>query len=545
MAKIAEKYDVVIVGAGPTGVTCANYFGLMGLSTLIVDREADILDIPRAIGLDEEGSRVLQSIGLLKEYSKDLLRIEVGKMTSPYTGTFVQVNLNEWLNGHPRLSTMKQPDLERVLRNGLKRFPHVTLATSTEMESFSDDGATVTLDLCSSNSSNDKRFQVQTKYMLACDGARSPVREKLGITMRGKTYGDDWIVIDALKDPKPDRCAEFVCDPRRASVTLPAPHGGRRWEFTLLPGESHEEVLSDETIQELLKDWGDIKDMDIERKVVYTFNARIATQFKEGNVFLLGDAAHLTPPFAGQGLMAALRDANNLCWKIGMVVKGKADKRLLDSYQLERKKNVRNMIRAAVVMGMFIMPRNKLTAYIRDAFFGLLNLIPPIKRNLSNLSMKPVNAFQDGYFIKSKNFGGLVAGDTHPQELMQLENGEQEMLDDTIGLNWAIIGFGFDPSNYLAEGQSSKWKAWEGKIIHLEEPGTNFTDSNPKTLRLVDIEGAFKGIAGTDMCLVVRPDRHIACMVPAHELGRNLDKYLQMGINHSIRFESTSALKLA
>jgi len=541
MAKIADKYDVVIVGAGPTGVACANYFGLMGLNTLIVDREAEILNLPRAIALDEEGSRVLQSIGLEKEYSKDLFRLEAIKLTSPYTGTFAQINLNEVFNGHPRTRTMKQPDLERVLRNGLKRFSHVTLATSTEMTSFSDDGATVSLDLCA----KDKQYKVQAQYMLACDGARSPVREKLGITMRGKTYGEDWIVIDALKDPRPDRVVEFICHPKRSSVSLPAPHGGRRWEFKLLPGETHEEALSDSTLQELLKDWGNIEDMDIERKVVYTFNARIAERFKEGNVFLLGDAAHLTPPFAGQGLMAAMRDTNNLCWKVAMVVQGKADKRLLDSYQQERRANVRNMIRVAVIMGGLIMPRNRVTAYIRDSFFAALNSIPLIRGFLNSMNMKPVNAFKEGYFIKSKKVGGLVAGDTYPQGLMQLEDGNQNMLDDIIGLNWAIIGVGFDPAQYLAESQGLQWKEWSGKIVHLEEPGNSFNEKREGSLRLVDIEGSFNGIAGKSICLVVRPDRHIACMVPVHELSSNLAKYLQMGINHSIRFDPKSALNIA
>ena len=139
-----------------------------------------------------------------------------------------------------------------------------------------------------------------------------------------------------MNDPDQVRFSRFFCSNQRPHVSIPAPKGGRRYEFMLLPGETCDQALADGYVENLLKPYRSIEPQDILRKTLYTFHARIAQTWRVDRVFLAGDAAHLTPPFAGQGMNAGLRDAANISWKIATVLLGGASDAVLDSYQAER-----------------------------------------------------------------------------------------------------------------------------------------------------------------------------------------------------------------
>ena len=169
----------------------------------------------------------------------------------------------------------------------------------------------------------------------------------------------------------------FFCDPRRPAVQLPAVGSRVRWEFMQLPGSWRRTLLRDETLQSLLAPFVDFSKIEIERRTVYAFHARVADKWREGRVLLAGDAAHLMPPFAGQGMNSGMKDAVNLCWKLAAVVSGGAGADILDSYEVERARSVRAMVDLSRRLGAVIMPTNRVVAGLRDAAFAGLNLVAP------------------------------------------------------------------------------------------------------------------------------------------------------------------------
>ena len=182
---------------------------------------------------------------------------------------------------------------------------------------------------------------IMCSYLLACDGGRSTVRRILNIPMKGTTFAQQWLVVDVIANEEAAPIAMFFCNPERPTVTVPTPHKGRRWEFMLMPGEKEQELLQEKNIASLIQQAGGSPQSTIIRKTIYTFHSTLAERLSKGRVFLLGDAAHMMPPFGGQGLNSGLRDAHNLTWKLAMVLRGLAGKQLLDTYHEERHRRYR------------------------------------------------------------------------------------------------------------------------------------------------------------------------------------------------------------
>src|SRR5215471_16425896 len=245
---IAET-SVIIVGAGPTGLMLGNLLGMAGVETLILESNASLSDCPKAIALDDEGLRVCQAAGLGEVVSENLL-LDIDAHYVSAGRLFVKVAPTSKRNGYPLISTFHQPEFEATLLLGLKRFPCVSIQFQHNVESFQQGSTDVVLSVRDSEG-NFKTYSCA--YLLACDGAKSTIRHQLGIAMRGSTFAQKWLVIDTNNDTDPTAAAVFFCNPRRPSVTVPAPHSSRRWEFMLLPGEYDEELLRDESIRSLIR----------------------------------------------------------------------------------------------------------------------------------------------------------------------------------------------------------------------------------------------------------------------------------------------------
>ena len=192
--------------------------------------------------------------------------------------------------------------------------------------------------------------------VLGCDGAGSTIRQLAGITMEDLGFTERWLVIDIRVPAGLDTWdgVEQICDPARPATFMHITGDRYRWEFQLRDGEDETDLVTPAALGALLRPWtgrGDLAGLEIIRSASYTFRARLAGRFRAGRVFLLGDAAHLTPPFIGQGLAAGLRDADNLAWKIAHVLTGQAGEDLLDSYETERRPHARALIKKAVRVG--------------------------------------------------------------------------------------------------------------------------------------------------------------------------------------------------
>ncbi|OKO85563.1 bifunctional 3-(3-hydroxy-phenyl)propionate/3-hydroxycinnamic acid hydroxylase [Bradyrhizobium sp. AS23.2] len=349
-----ENFDVVIVGRGPVGATLANLLGLCGVRTLVLEREARTYHLPRAVHFDDECMRVFQAFGLADAIlpyvtlSPGMLFLDAdGRMlldwSRPQTLTPMGWNLSYRFH---------QPDLEDVLIGGLARWPQVTLRNRCDVFALDQDehGVRVRYE----DLSNGKLTEVRAGYVIGCDGARSLVRRFIGSGMDDLGFHERWLVIDVLLKRERDDLGDYSiqhCDPRRPATYVRGTGMRRRWEITVLPDEDSQEVAQPAKVWELLSRWITPDDADIERAAVYTFHSVIAQQWRSDRLLLAGDSAHQTPPFLGQGMCAGIRDAANLAWKLGAVIRTGADASLLDTYQSERMPHVREFVELAIRLG--------------------------------------------------------------------------------------------------------------------------------------------------------------------------------------------------
>jgi len=506
------KVDVLLVGLGPVGATAANLLGRYGVRTLVIDKAAEPFLAPRAIALDNEALRILQMAGL-EDGAFATCGIDKVQMHSPLFGAYARANTAGQLDGHPRLATFYQPELESVLRARLAGHACVQTALSTELVDFTqhEQGVTATL-----RQADGQCCVVHAGYLVGVDGASSHVRHLAGLAFEGKTFVQDWLVVDALDVPNPIDHVEFLCDPHRPTPHMVAPGGRQRWEFMLRPGETREQMERPETIRALLAPWCKTEDITIERTAVYRFHARIVNRFSKGRVFLAGDAAHITPPFVGQGLVAGLRDVANLCWKLAWVVQERAPQTLLDSYDTERRPHARSIINLALLMGGLVMPRNRLTAFAVHGLMATLQRLPLTRRWFGDLQIKPDNRFRRGLFQPGRGGARLVRGGQLPQGLLR-----RDVLspcvpsDDVLGQKLVIIGFGCDPAGYLSAAQRSAWRQAGGATLKVRHRG----QADPGGQSWEDMTDALvPGAAPVGWVAVVRPDRTVLHDGPLSQL---------------------------
>ena len=537
-----EQTDVLIVGFGPVGATIANLLGIYGVRTLVIDKATEIFTAPRAIALDNEALRILQLAGL-GEDAFERIAIPYVRMRSPYFGEFARINSGGDIDGHPKLVTFYQPELERALRDGLTSYANVRTSLGVELVEFSQDEAGVTARLLAADGTH---FTVNAKYLIGADGAGSRVRAMIGQEFKGSTYAQDWLIVDAKHVPRPIDHIEFLCDPKRPTPHMVAPGDRERWEFMLRPNETREEMERDTTIHELLQPWGRAEDMHIERKAVYRFHARCADCFQKGRVFLAGDAAHVTPPFAGQGLVAGLRDAANLSWKLAWVLNGRALPGVLDSYDMERRPHAKAMIGLAKFLGRLIMPSNTVTAILVHGLIRLLRFIPSQRARFDDLGIKPQNTFKKGLFVRGTSRARIVRGGLLPQGWVRDASGSTCLSDDVLGATLTLVGFGADPAAHLDDASARAFAAIGGRIVrigcrgerHGSPGGACAKDARRKGAAapfqcaaplFEDLNSALvPGFAPVGWAALVRPDRTVLHDGPIDEANRLVREAIEL-----------------
>jgi 3-(3-hydroxy-phenyl)propionate hydroxylase len=430
--------DVVIVGYGPVGATAANFLGQAGLDVVVVERDPSPYPRARAISTDEDVLRCWQHVGLADELKAEMLGDRPIDFVDDRGRSFMSFAPKPRDNGHPPQMFIYQPALERTLRRGVDRFPNVEVLLEHEAGRVRQDGEGVELDVTDLRDGTTKILR--SRYVLACDGGSSPIRTQLSIGFEGRTYEDPWLVIDAnvkKEWPEVDRL-RFHCDPERPAVDCPTPLGHHRWEFPVLPGEDRDELKSEASVWRLLARYG-ITDEHVEvlRRVVYVHHVRFADRWRDGRVFLLGDAAHVMPPWIGQGMASGVRDADNLCWKIAAVVRGKASPALLDSYEPERKPHVRKMTRAALFFGRVITERRRQLTSVRDVGFRALMRTPFAGSYLRDGKWAAMPDYSPG--LVDRRSGSKLVGPRLPQPFVVDHDGHRVRLDDLIAGGWTLL----------------------------------------------------------------------------------------------------------
>lgn len=514
---------VVIVGAGPTGLTAANLLCAMGVPCIVLERESAPLDLPRAIVLDDEGMRTFQVFGIDKTYSAKAAEGDGARYYDDAGTCFAVTGRGPRNYGFAKRHFINQPELETELRDRLTAQSPGALRFSSEVLDIVDHGDFAVVAV---RDAAGARHEIRTQWVLACDGGRSPIRERLGIAMSGSTYKQDWIVLDMLNDPDRSNYSKFICSSARPAVSVPAPRGGRRYEFMVLDGETREQVLEDAFLAGLLEPYRALNAGDVVRKTVYTFHARMAERFRAGRILLMGDAAHLTPPFAGQGMNAGFRDAHNVAWKIASIVNGGADPAILDTYETERRKPAWDMIQLAVTMGNFIMPSGAEQILFRDLLVKALEPFPNVRDYLIQMRFKPKPRYESGLFLDLETpvFENSLVGEMIPQPTVVTDGRDGALLDEYLGSGFALIGQSDRAAQVLSALERTTFLGLPLARIDLDTMGRATGDA----LRPRDREIARPLLTHRDQILLIRPDRYCAMAVFPEALGEALARYEAM-----------------
>ncbi|MEY3514118.1 MAG: hypothetical protein RL420_1141 [Pseudomonadota bacterium] len=439
--------DVAIIGFGPAGATLANLLGQTGLNVVVLEKEAAIYPLPRAIHFDGEVMRIFQSIGLRREV-EGISRAGLKGMhfVNAEGETLLIRGGTTAMGPHGCASNyyFHQPELERVLREGVQRFENVRICLQHSVLDIKQQPDHACLQV--QDSSNDTTYEINARYVVGCDGARSLVRKILGSPMQDLGLHQAWLVFDALlKDnapPLPDHTVQH-CDPARPMTYCNVTGNRRRWEIMLLPDDDPAEIVKPENLWPLVSRWVQPENADIERATIYTFHSFIAKGWRTGRLMIAGDAAHQTPPFLGQGMCAALRDASNLAWKLQAVLTGVASDDLLDTYESERAPHVQAFIELAVRLGDIIQTTDPAAAKARDAKF---------RQGQPEIFQFPAPVLGHGMVAA----GSAPVGQTFPQP--QLSNGQ--WLDEAIGNHFAVIAL---PQllQEVSPQTRAQWKQWK------------------------------------------------------------------------------------
>ena len=352
-----KEYDVTIVGLGPTGGTLANLFALNGFSVLILEREKSFYPLPRAVHFDDEVMRVFETIGITNDFLKYTI-INKGTKFVNSKGKIIldwprprKVTINGWYPSY----RFNQPDLERQLRKKLKKYKKVKILQNSEVVKIKNHKDCVKIFF--KNTKDKILHEIESKYVVGCDGANSVVRNEMKTKMDNLGFTQKWAVVDLIlkknKKNLPDRTIQYS-NPKQPATYCRNVGKRRRWEFAIRNNQNEKKILSETYIWNFLKPWLKKSEAFIERKAIYTFKSAISRKWRKGRMFIAGDAAHLMPPFMGQGMCAGVRDASNLAWKIVKCLKNKHDKKILDSYQSERFSNAKEYIETTMRMGEFV-----------------------------------------------------------------------------------------------------------------------------------------------------------------------------------------------
>lgn len=505
---MAEHFDadVAIIGYGPTGLAGALTLASKGASVIAFERDKDLYPRARAVTINDWTMRILQDLGVDERIEKliepaDQLRWktyeghEVLRVKQPPSVLGTR-------NTKPRFFKIYQPTMEAELRRCGEELSGLEVRYGSEVVGVEQDSSGVTI--TSRNTETGAETTTRTRYAIAADGGSSPTRKFLGIPMLGDTDSTLWIVIDCrVKRWWPDRdLLTFWTDKERPVVDIALSAGNHRWEIPLKPQETEADFPTNEEVWPLLSALGVTRDdVEIHQYAFYRHHVRSAQSWRQGRVFLAGDAGHLMPPWAGAGMQSGIRDAHNLGWKLAGVLKGQLGQEWLDTYEAERRPNVDMYTQIAVQFGRVI--KQEATPEELEA----MNRIP---ENTVTPYEEPMMAspFLVTGWIRGQFEDASIVGRMIPQPTVGDTVGRMARLDSLLGNGFVLLGADVDPRALLSDEEKAGWDALGARYLAVR-PKTEYTQGPDEIVDLEDVLLPWLAIYGVN-AIALRPDKFVA-----------------------------------
>jgi 3-(3-hydroxy-phenyl)propionate hydroxylase len=490
--------DCVVVGGGPVGLLTAVLLGQAGLRVSVVERQRQRYPLPRACTIDHEALRIFQSAGFMTAHA-GLFEPSQGERGGYEfrNGTGELLQAIDWNraaeSGWANTNGFCQPDLEAALEDLAVATPGVRVHRGWTFQALTQDHEEVSVQVAPAGQAG-KVVQVRSRWLVGADGAGSSVRSRLGIDVGDSGFEADWLVVDyqPLVEEKWSAFVTQYCDPAQPATAVSSGPGRRRFEFMRRADMTVEELGQESTAWRLMAPWGVTpQTARLERHAVYTFRGRWARTWRRGNVFLAGDAAHLMPPFMGQGLCAGLRDARALTWRLGMVHRGLAAPAVLDTYGPERSGHVRKIIDEAVAAGRVICELDPSRAAARDAEMRKRARDP----DAATREPPHPRLGEPSLTVPGRGADGRLA----PQGRVRVA-GQVALFDDIVVGGWQLISRVGDPAGLLSEQDASWFRQIGGVTADVSGQGA-----------VTDLDGAYERWFAGYGCeaLLARPDFYV------------------------------------
>lgn len=534
--------DVVVIGAGPVGLTLANLIGVRGHRATVLEARHKLIDYPRGVGLDDESIRTLHTAGLWQQIQPYTVPHHVVRLVNG-TGQVLATNAPRTQEfGYPRKHGFIQPLVDKELAAGLDRFEGTELRFSHRVVGIEDRGdhVAVTAERLDADDNATGTVTLTARYAVGCEGGSSFTRKWMGVRFEGKSPSTRWVVVDVENDPIGTPSVYLGADPRRPYVSIGLPQGIRRWEF-MLHDDEPTELSDDPTFMHSLlrRHVPDPSALKVINQRTFTHHGRVASDFRKGRVFIAGDAAHLMPVWLGQGWNSGIRDATNLAWKFTAVLSGDADDALLDTYTEERRKHAADMIDVNMAAGT-VMKMGRFGGKVRDLSASALNLVPKWKSYFTELRFKPMPRYAAGVVVdqatltpgraqagfKRSKLAPFIdsAGELSPVGLQFIQprvntaDATNVLLDDVTGDWWTLATWGTGPTAFLSPTDLEFVRRHRIKLVSFM-PETQrtwaekqYADSPAPVTVVGDTTGALKDWFDVRSCglVVLRPDRFVA-----------------------------------
>jgi len=522
LMETTTKTDVIIIGAGPTGLSLACQLVRHGIDFIIIEKNEGVTPYSKAIGVQARTLEIYEQLGLAQK------AIEQGAIAGKarllaggeVRGELDLSGIGEGLSAYPYMLVYEQSKNEKLLYEYLQSQRKEVL-WQTELESFSQNDSGVTAQVKTDAGASSI---IEAKYLVGCDGAKSPTRHALGLSFEGSTFERMFYVADAQVDWKFSHDALHICLSKDTLLIFFPLKGEKRYRIVGSFPEGHEKeegnILYEEIEQQIKEKTNLELDIhDVEWFSTYKVHTRHVNKFSEGRGFLAGDSAHIHTPAGGQGMNTGIQDGYNLAWKMALILKGKADEKLLETYNEERLENARHLLQTTDRMFQFGAGSEWFLAFLRT------NVLPSVAKYI--LSFDAVKNFvfplisQIGINYRHSSLSShagdenfkVKAGDRMPYFLVD----GKSIYDNLHQPNFHLLVFSAAENDF----QSLK--------TELESQYTDLVDFNAMLLdtQVTDIFGTDKSFS-----VLLRPDNYIGFISPEISLN-GLGVYLNKFVGHS------------